>query len=164
MTSPNMQAIIDKDKLTEVEQAILTSYNEGQTGETAADEYAALITERDQLRARVAELEAQGEPAGWQFYQDGKWWNGDAAIKHHRANTEAAGIPTRNLYVAPQPPADGPIVAALRTNTLLQLAWDGTYMYCKDDSWHVYASEQTQNIYDGPDEAAAVRTLLGGEE
>ncbi|MCQ4302255.1 hypothetical protein NAV11_20265 [Pseudomonas songnenensis] len=52
----------------------------------------------DQL-TRPAQTEQQ--PVTWQFYQDGKWWNGDDRIKDHRKNTEAAGIPVRDLYAAP---------------------------------------------------------------
>lgn len=48
----------------------------------------------------------QGEPVGWQFYQDGKWWNGDDRIKDHRKNTEAAGMPVRDVYAASQPTPD----------------------------------------------------------
>lgn len=40
------------------------------------------------------------EPVGWQFYQDGKWHNG-METNNHRANTESAGIPTRDVYAAP---------------------------------------------------------------
>jgi hypothetical protein len=45
------------------------------------------------------------EPCGWQFYQDGKWHNG-MEINNHRANTEAAGVPVRDVY--PTPPAAQP--------------------------------------------------------
>lgn len=48
----------------------------------------------------------QCEPVGWQFYQYGRWWSGDDRIKDHRKNTEEAGIPTRNVYAAPQLPPD----------------------------------------------------------
>jgi hypothetical protein len=41
-----------------------------------------------------------GEPVGWQFYDNGKWFNGMPG--DHRANTEAAGIPVRDLYATPQ--------------------------------------------------------------
>ena len=43
------------------------------------------------------------EPVGWQFYQDGKWWNGDDQIKDHRKNTEEAGFRVRDVYATPQP-------------------------------------------------------------
>lgn len=46
---------------------------------------------------------AQGEVVGWQFYQQSKWWNGDDRIKDHRKNTEAAGIPTRDVYTHADP-------------------------------------------------------------
>lgn len=46
---------------------------------------------------------AQGDVVGWQFYQQGKWWNGDDRIKDHRKNTEAAGIPTRDVYTHVDP-------------------------------------------------------------
>jgi hypothetical protein len=42
------------------------------------------------------------KPVAWQFYQDGAWHNGDDRIKGHRANTEEAGYPVRDLYAAPQ--------------------------------------------------------------
>lgn len=38
------------------------------------------------------------KPVAWQFYQNDKWSNGSNDIKDHRKNTEAAGIPTRDLY------------------------------------------------------------------
>jgi hypothetical protein len=56
---------------------------------------------------RIAELldqqaaQLEQEPCGWQFYQDGKWHNG-METNNHRANTEAAGIPVRDVYPAPQ--------------------------------------------------------------
>src|SRR5690606_18849514 len=59
-----------------------------------------------EMAIRMALLAApavQGEPVGWQFYQDGKWWNGDDRIKDHRKNTEEAGYPIREVYAAPQP-------------------------------------------------------------
>ena len=48
-----------------------------------------------------APAQTEQQPVSWQFYQDGKWWNGDDRIKDHRKNTEAAGIPVRDLYAAP---------------------------------------------------------------
>jgi hypothetical protein len=53
------------------------------------------------LRQAIAVLDKQ-EPCGWQYYQDGKWHNG-MEINNHRANTEAAGIPVRDVYTYPQP-------------------------------------------------------------
>lgn len=43
----------------------------------------------------------QQEPCGWQFFQDGKWHDGMEANKH-RVNTEAAGVPVRDVYPPPQ--------------------------------------------------------------
>lgn len=51
---------------------------------------------------------AAQEAVGWQFWHEmpggcGEWRNGspDHVVKNHRRNTEAAGIPTRNVYAAP---------------------------------------------------------------
>ena len=41
-------------------------------------------------------------PVGWQFYEDGKWWNGDDRIKDHRKNTEEARYPIRDVYAVEQ--------------------------------------------------------------
>jgi hypothetical protein len=40
----------------------------------------------------------QGQAVAWQFYQDGKWWNGDDRIKDHRLNTERAGYKVRDVF------------------------------------------------------------------
>ena len=59
-----------------------------------------------ELAIQMAILEApevDQEPVAWQFFQDGKWWNGGDRIKDHRKNTEAAGYPVRDLYAHPQP-------------------------------------------------------------
>jgi hypothetical protein len=50
---------------------------------------------------RIAPQRTEQEPCGWQFYQDGKWHNG-METNNHRANTESAGIPVRDVYSAPQ--------------------------------------------------------------
>lgn len=42
-------------------------------------------------------------PVGWQFYEDGKWWNGDDRNKDHRKNTEEARYPIRDVYAVEQP-------------------------------------------------------------
>lgn len=62
---------------------------------------------------------AQGEVVGWQFYQQSKWWNGDDRIKDHRKNTEAAGIPTRDVYIH----ADPAEVEQLRDASRLAKHW-----------------------------------------
>lgn len=73
-----------------------------------------IMAERDQLRAELAALKAgQGEAVAWQFFHDGKWWNGDDRIKDHRNNTEAAGYPIRDLYTAPPASADARLVELL---------------------------------------------------
>jgi hypothetical protein len=59
------------------------------------------ITAIKQARSAPAQ-----EPCGWQFYQDGKWHNG-METSNHRANTEAAGVPTRNVY--PAAPVQEPV-------------------------------------------------------
>src|SRR5690554_1914860 len=51
----------------------------------------------------IAEADVQGEPVGWQFYKDGKWWHGSDCIKGHRKNAEEAGYLTRDVYASPQP-------------------------------------------------------------
>lgn len=80
-------------------------------GPDCTKQFQALIDGRQAIAA--AEQEQQGDigkaishhakPVAWQFYQDGKWWNGYDRIKNYRKNTEDAGIPTRDLYA--QPPA-----------------------------------------------------------
>lgn len=45
--------------------------------------------------------EPEQEPCGWQYYHDGKWHNG-LETNNHRANTEAAGVPVRDVYPSPQ--------------------------------------------------------------
>ena len=74
--------------------------------------------------ARIEELEAQLAatqsaaqgwklaPVGWQFYEDGKWWNGDDRSKDHRKNTEEARYPIRDVYAVEQqsaPPEAAPL-------------------------------------------------------
>ena len=59
------------------------------------------------LNEQTPSTHHQGEPVAWQFYQDGKWWNGDDRIKDHRKNTENSGYKTRELYAEqPEPAAD----------------------------------------------------------
>ena len=52
-------------------------------------------------RKALAESAPVQEPCGWQFYQDGKWYNG-MEINNHRKNTEDAGFPVRDVYPSPQ--------------------------------------------------------------
>ncbi|OVE45543.1 hypothetical protein, partial [Chromobacterium violaceum] len=61
--------------------------------------------------------EQSGEAVAWQFYDQGRWHNGNDQVKDHRKNTEAAGIPTRDLYSRPQPaqePVNQQLLAALK--------------------------------------------------
>lgn len=58
---------------------------------------------KEAIRQALADT---GGAVAWQFYQDGKWWSGDDDVvvlprRSHRENTEAAGIPTRDLYAHP---------------------------------------------------------------
>jgi hypothetical protein len=67
------------------------------------------IADMGQALAQPAPVQ---EPCGWQFYQDGTWHNG-METSNHRANTEAAGIPVRNVYTtlpAAQPVGQTPCV------------------------------------------------------
>lgn len=54
---------------------------------------------KDQAK-REAEKPAAQEPVAWQFFEDSAWHIG-MDVHDHRKNTEAAGIPTRDLYAAP---------------------------------------------------------------
>ena len=79
-----------------------------------ADTLHAAAAELRHQHARIEELEsqltatqsaAQGwklVPVGWQFYEDGKWWNGDDRSKDHRKNTEEARFPIRDVYAVEQ--------------------------------------------------------------
>ena len=79
-----------------------------------ADTLHAAAAELRHQHARIEELEAQlaatqsaaqgwkPVPVGWQFYEDGKWWNGDDRNKDHRKNTEEARYPIRDVYAVEQ--------------------------------------------------------------
>lgn len=54
------------------------------------------MNEKSARQAVEQQLAARGL-CGWQFYQDGKWHNG-MDTGNHRSNTEAAGIPTRDVF------------------------------------------------------------------
>ena len=59
-----------------------------------------------ELAIQMAILEApvvEQDPVGWQYYECGKWMNGDHLTRNQRKNLEEVGIPTRDLYPAPQP-------------------------------------------------------------
>jgi hypothetical protein len=89
-------------------------------------------------------------PVGWQFYQDGKWWNGDDRIRDHRANTEAAGYPVRDVYAAaPAQPAahDQGEVHSRERWTVMCGHWQDTTL--------AIHGERTGHIASGIDEDAA---------
>lgn len=60
----------------------------------------------------------QMEVVSWQFYQDGKWWNGDDRIKDHKRNTQEAGYRIRDVYAFSDGPTlveECPLVKALES-------------------------------------------------
>jgi hypothetical protein len=74
----------------------------------AGSEPALYATQTHQaIESLRAALDEKVEPVAWQFYQDGKWTTG-MDVNNHRACTEAAGIPTRNLYAHPPAPPASP--------------------------------------------------------
>ena len=88
------QAAVEQDTAQdEQEVAAVIGFYEGER-EPRLLSWNVLPNGEHRLYARPAQAEQQ--PVSWQFYQDGKWWNGDDRIKDHRKNTEAAGIPVRN--------------------------------------------------------------------
>lgn len=77
----------------------------------ASEDYERTMHRVGQLESQLAATEGcveRGEPVAWQFYQDGKWHNGNDSIADHRKNTESAGMPTRDLY-AGAPPAQSAV-------------------------------------------------------
>ena len=97
-----------------LEKAYLAGFNisgEGYNGEYPFSDHGAhpeqdsgwLVARKEAIYKIIHELaQPEQEPCGWQFYQDGKWHNG-SETNNHREHTEAAGIPTRNVYPEPQP-------------------------------------------------------------
>lgn len=105
----------------------------------------------DYARAAVeADRKRRGEPVGWQYYQDGKWWNGDDRIKDHRKNTEEAGHRVRDVYAAPQPAEQQPI----------RHDWDDQdrCRRCGDRDWYASAT-CTPKQQPAPDVTALVEAL-----
>ena len=97
-----------------------------------------------------APAQTEQQPVSWQFYQDGKWWNGDDRIKDHRKNTEAAGIPVRDLYAAPiaQTAPQGKFRMGDIVKKSTGSEWEGRVV-----GW--YSTEQTKEGYAVESEAHA---------
>jgi hypothetical protein len=67
--------------------------------------FAKLVAAKERLENPMREVQRLGQeieqkPVAWQFLQNGKWHNG-TEFHSHRKNTEAAGIPIRDLYTHP---------------------------------------------------------------
>jgi hypothetical protein len=84
---------------------------------SAADHTIQPVVPQEVTEGNASEVRSTdtGEPVAWQFFQDGKWWNG-SEYNCHRQNTEDAGIPVRNLYTNP------PSVEDMRIETLEKAA------------------------------------------
>jgi len=112
------------------------------------DVYLGWDTERDIIRAALSAN--GGEVVTWQFYQDGKWWNGDDRIKDHRANTEAAGIPIRELFTPPPPVAvpeeKGFADAPPELGNNEAVAWVNGYHQCRDDMLSAAPQPQAEDL------------------
>jgi|SRR5690554_6847242 len=127
----------------------------------------------------------QAEPVGWQFYEDGRWWNGDDRIKDHRKNTEAAGVPVRDVYAAPQPTeqrepvASAPVAAQQRFRHLQKSTrdwspWQSASINLDRPSWEIdsqgyeveyrllYDASQPAEQQPAPDVAGLVEALEQG--
>lgn len=76
----------------------------------------------------------QGEPVAWQFYQDGKWWNG-MDQNRHKENTIEAGYLVRDLY-AEQPAPVAPV------------AQPGFLLQCMDDEFKADKKYLTKGMCD----------------
>lgn len=109
------------------------------------------VADGDQVRAQhllrtaikyIRPAQTEQQPVSWQFYQDGKWWNGDDRIKDHRKNTEAAGIPVRDLYAAPiaQTAPQGKFRMGDLVKKSTGSEWEGRVV-----GW--YSTEQTKEGY-----------------
>jgi hypothetical protein len=100
-------------------------------GKLIQHEHAALDCALEVAAVREA-LQHSGEPVGWQFYDNGKWFNGMPG--DHRAYTEAAGIPVRDLYTTPQPVVE-------RKCSECGNGEPGLSLYCvrclNNDGWHL---------------------------
>jgi hypothetical protein len=116
---------------------------EGQCCILGSDEDRAIIDRALQALAQPAQ-----EPCGWQFYQDGKWHNG-METSNHRVNTEAAGIPVRNVY--PAPPAQPAVQDAQRYRWLR----DSADMEQTEKAWKHVINRRGASLDSFVDECAA---------
>ena len=78
--------------------------------------------------------QARGEPVAWQFYQDGKWWNGNDRIQDHLQNTIDAGFKVRNLYAEQTAP-----VAVVLPERRAQDGWQS--LTSQDLDWNACLDE-----------------------
>jgi|GEM_PF-1634094 len=85
----------------------------------------------------------QSEPAGWQFYQDGKWWNGDDRIKDHRKNTEDAGYPVRDVFAQADPGEVERLRAALKFYA------DREHYHFESGDWDTVSGEPLNILWRG---------------
>lgn len=101
--------IADARKMVSRQQIREVFLRNGFTIKPGCDDLADYVYKAAFELLELAAPDVQAEPVGWQFYQDGKWWNGDDRIKDLRKNTEAAGYPVRDVYAAQQPAEQQPV-------------------------------------------------------
>jgi hypothetical protein len=109
------------------------------------------------------ETSAQQEPCGWQFYQDGKWHNG-METSNHRANTEAAGIPVRNVYTTPPAQPADPTGQAPCVRHCEATAFQIVIKNLRGDIERMKAAQRTWVDLTDDEIAAAVSPLYGTNE
>lgn len=76
---------------------------------------------------------------GWQFFEDGKWWTG-FDTNNHRENTEAAGIPVRDVFLN----SDSQLQERIDELQLLLRQAQGMVNAATDD-WHSRVSNILEN-------------------
>ena len=86
------------------------------------------LCKKELLRTLITAIQSAAQgwklvPVGWQFYEDGKWWNGDDRNKDHRKNTEEARYPIRDVYAVEQQSAQPDARDAAR------------YRWLRDNDW-----------------------------
>lgn len=95
----------------------------------------------DNAESVIAALQA-AEPVAWQFYEDGEWHSGDRKIAGYRRNTEAAGIPVRDLFALPCLPAKAQVPEFLlemskQMRELIEKEAETFFEFPTDDRAHV---------------------------